>query len=158
MSSLLYIPTLQLTLPPRAVHAMQECARDYLIITPILGVYCLGLVLLALYLMVRMGHLRRQFSEYKNVRRVAVAIILAPVLLVTIDGATGPEHGALRRRMVVILSVFITGILFWTPVYQSVWAFIIKDEVSAIDRSALQRDSRSAGTDSPIQHVRLIYS
>lgn len=132
---------------------MQECARDYLIITPILGVYCLGLVLLALYLVVRMGHLRRQFSEYKNVRRVAVAIILAPVLLVTIDGATGPEHGALRRRMVVMLSIFITGILFWIPVYQSVWAFIIKDEVSVIHRGALQRSGRSAGTGSAIQHL-----
>lgn len=117
---------------------MQECARDYVTITPILGVYCLGLLLLALYLVVKMRHLQRQFSEYKSVQRVAVATILAPVLLVIIDGATGPEHGTLRRRMVVILSVFITGILFWIPVYQSVWAFIVKDEVCAIFRRALQ--------------------
>lgn len=111
---------------------MQECASEYNTITPIVGGYCVGLLVLAMFLVYSMRHRRHQFNEYNSVRRVAVAIVLAPVLFLSINAVTGPEHGKLRRRTEFILSVIITAILFWTPVYQAVWAFIVKDEVSAV--------------------------
>lgn len=78
-----------------------------------------------------MRHLRKQFHEYFLIRRIAVLVVLAPTLFVFIDMVTGPEDGALRRRMLVVLNIFITGLMFWIPIYKPVWAFIVKDEVGS---------------------------
>lgn len=89
----------------------------------------MGLLLLGLYLVYSMRLVRKQFNEFENVRSLAVAIVLAPVLFLLVNAISGPEHGKFRRRMEVSLSIVITGIIFWTPVYAAVWAFIVKDEV-----------------------------
>lgn len=109
---------------------LQECVSEFDIVTPLVGLWCIGLVFVGLYLVYRMRHVRKQFNEYFLIRRVAVFIVLAPILFVFVDAVTGPEYGALRRRMEVVLSLFITGIFFWTPIYEPVKAFIMKDEVS----------------------------
>lgn len=108
----------------------QECVSDFDIVTPIVALWCIVLLLRALYLVYRMRHLRKQFHEYFLIRRVAVLVVLAPTLFIFITSVTGPEHGALRRRMLVVLTILITGLLFWIPIYKPVWAFITKDEAS----------------------------
>lgn len=110
----------------------QECHSEYATVTPIMGTYCIGQLFSSILLLYNMRHLRKQFNEYKLIKRVTVLIIMAPTLFVVIDAATGPEHGALRRRMEIALSIFITGMMFWSPCAQPVWAFIVKDEVSVV--------------------------
>lgn len=104
-----------------------------------MGTYCIVLLLASLFLVYTMRHLRKQCNEYAMIRKIAMLILLAPVLFLVFGAITGPNNGALRRQMQIFLSVFITGMAFWIPIGQPVWAFVVKNEVSSMAIAALHQ-------------------
>lgn len=125
------IPTAVYFSQPELVHfdpVLQECISEHSIVTPVMGTYCIVLLLASLFLVYTMRHLRKQCNEYAMIRKIAMLILLAPVLFLVFGAITGPNNGALRRQMQIFLSVFITGMAFWIPIGQPVWAFVVKNE------------------------------
>lgn len=123
--------TLVSTVPDGPCLSPQVCTGKLsLTITLVMGTYCTLLLLTSLILTLTMHHLRKQCNEYDMIRKVASLIVVAPVLFMVCVAVIGPEDDALGRRIQILLSILITGVLFWMPIAQPVRAFLVDHEVS----------------------------